>query len=101
MIVDLNQLVRLKGEFRQSGTLFDPTSVKCAIRRPGGKVVEYVYGTDAALVKESTGLYYVNQLMHLSGVWGYRFYSPTSGQESADEQIVRVKAGRAIITPRN
>lgn len=101
MIVDLNQQVRLKGEFRQSGALFDPTAVKFALRRPGGKVTEYTYGTDAALVKDSTGLYHVDQLMHLSGVWVYRFYSPTSGQESADEQIVRVKPGRAIVTPRN
>ena len=99
MRVDQGQSVRLSFEFRQSGTVFDPTVVKASVRKPGGKVVTYVYGTDAALVKDSTGSYHLDLLCHLPGLWHYRGFTETSGQECADEQQIVVIQAQAVQKP--
>jgi hypothetical protein len=101
MQVDQGQLTTLEMEFRQGATraLFDPTTVKLSVKRPGGKVRTYVYGTDAALVKDSTGLYHVNLLGNLSGLWYARGWTDTSGQECADEQQLVVLPAQAVVSP--
>ena len=40
-----------------AGTLTDPTTVTFTVRTPTGTETAYVYGTDAEVVKGSTGVY--------------------------------------------
>jgi hypothetical protein len=101
MIVDQGQLATFEGEFRQGVTraLFDPTTVKVSVKRPGGKVVTYVYGTDAALVKDSTGLYHLDQDCNLAGLWYFRWFSDTAAHKCADEQQLVVTPAQAVVSP--
>lgn len=42
------------------GAAADPTAITAVITEPDGVVTTYVYGTDAELVKDSVGVYYVD-----------------------------------------
>jgi hypothetical protein len=75
-----DQVVRATGTFRDTaGTLVDPTTVKFRTRTPAGVVVEYVYGVDADLVKDSTGIYHFDITFVSSGLWKYRWITTGVG----------------------
>lgn len=69
----LGQKVRCKVNFKANGTLTDPTTVRCKVKDPSGTITTYVYGTDAELVKESTGVYYVDVVTDEEREWRFRF----------------------------
>jgi len=82
---DLGSLVTVSAAFVTSaGAAYDPTTVICQIKDPRGTTVTYVYGTDAALVKDSVGHYHVDVDGNLVGEWHRRFHSTGTGQ-AADE----------------
>jgi hypothetical protein len=96
-ICDQGDLVRLWGEFRDGDQdPIDPTTVKLSIRYPGGKVVTYTYGVDAALIKDSTGNFYLDFDASTHGTVYYRFFSTGAGQ-GADEQSLTVRKARAAL----
>lgn len=99
MRVDQGQNVTIEQAFDESGEPFDPDSVKLSVRRPGGKVRTYVYGTDAELVKDSTGRYHLDLLCHLPGLWYVRGFTETSGQQCAQEQQIVVIEAQAVVHP--
>ena len=87
---DKGDLVRCTGTFTDiAGAVTDPTAVYFQVTNPAGTKVSYVYGTDAALVKSSSGIYYVDVDAASAGRWYYRFYSTGTGQ-AADEQLFDV-----------
>lgn len=65
----------------------DPGGVLCKVREPDGTVTTYTYGTDADLVKDSTGNYRVDFLTTQSGRHRYGFYGITSGQAVAESEF--------------
>jgi len=69
----MGQKVRVTCEFKVSDVLTDPTTVKCKIMDPSRNVTTYVYGTDAELVKDSTGLYHVDIVTDEVQEWNFRF----------------------------
>jgi hypothetical protein len=78
---DKGDLVQCTGTWTDSaGVATDPTAVKFSFITPAGVQTNYVYGTDAALVKSSTCVYYVNISAATSGMYQYRFYSTGTGQ---------------------
>lgn len=82
-------LVRCTGTFTDSsGDAIDPTSVFFSALSPGGTQTDYTYGTNAELVKSSTGVYYVDVNANASGDWYYRFYSTGSGQAANETRFV-------------
>lgn len=82
---DLGDLVRITGTFTTAaGVATDPTAVLCTYTDPSGDATTLTYGTDVALVKSSTGVYYVDVNADEQGVWEYRFYATGTGQ-AADE----------------
>lgn len=92
---DFGDLVRVSGAFtNSSGVAQDPTVVKCSIRSPAGVVTTYVYGTDAALVKDSTGNYHADVSAAAIGWYYYRWFSTGTGQAS-DEGWFEVVDQRA------
>lgn len=65
----------------------DPGGVLCKVREPDGTVTTYTYGTDAALIKDSTGNYHLDFLTSSPGRHRYGFYGITSGQAVAEGEF--------------
>lgn len=59
-----------------SGTLANPDVMKFEFYGPGQTPTTYTYPADAALVRDSTGLFHAAVSGNLIGKWHYRFYSP-------------------------
>lgn len=72
-IYDINQSVRLTGSFTVSDVATDPTTVTFDYRKPGGTQATWTYGTDAEVVKSSTGVYYVDLTLDTAGEWYYQW----------------------------
>lgn len=53
----------------------DPSTITFKLMSPYGTTTSYVYGTDAALVKLSTGDYMIDVVPDASGRWHYRWES--------------------------
>lgn len=68
-----DSLVRVSSEFTISGTDTDPTTVKCFYKDPNNLVTTLTYGTDNALVRDTTGKYHVDISATIAGNWWYRF----------------------------
>lgn len=74
-------LARCAASFTDSGgSALDPTGVSFTVTTPAGVSTTYVYGTDAALVKDSSGHYHVDVNANARGVWFYRWFSTGTGQ---------------------
>lgn len=86
---DKGDLVRVSALFENSaGTDLDPTTVTFKYKNPAGTTTTLVYGTDAALVKDSTGNYHVDVNANASGLWLYRWESSTTGQAAQEGQFL-------------
>lgn len=78
-------IIRVAGSYTGStGVPTDPTAIHCVVLAPGTLPVEYVYGSDAAVVRVSAGSYYLDIDADLAGVWRYRWYS-TGTSQAANE----------------
>jgi hypothetical protein len=56
------------------GTAVDPTAIQAKWKRDGGagvagRLTPYIYGTDAEIVKDSTGVYHIALTADAEGVW--------------------------------
>lgn len=89
----LGTQVRLSATFTVSGTATDPTAVTFKIREPDATVTTYVYGTDAELVKSSTGVYYVDYTTAAEGIHAWRMVG-TGTVIAAEEQQFTVRDSR-------
>ena len=88
-------LVRVTGTFTNSaGTAIDPSAVYFAYTNPAGSTTTLTYGTDAAVIKSATGIYYVDVNAATAGRWYWRWYSTGTGQ-AADQGEFVVEAGAA------
>lgn len=82
---DNGDLVRCTGTWTDAaGTAQDPTAVLFKYKTPAGVTTMLTYGVDVALVKQATGIYYVDVNANAAGVWKYRFYSTGTGQAAAE-----------------
>lgn len=92
--VMVGALVRCSAVFTTAaGVAQDPGAVRFRAKDPSGGVTEYVYGSDAELVKDSTGNYHVDVDADEPGTWYFRFAGTVSGQASA-EGMFRVDSSR-------
>jgi len=90
----LGALVRCSAAFTTAGgTAQDPGTVTFKVKAPDGTVTTYVHGTDAELVKDSTGNYHVDVSAAAAGAWHFRFAGTVSGQAAA-EGLFRVDSSR-------
>lgn len=85
---DIGDLVRCTGTFASSGSNVNPTAVMFKVKTPAGVVTTYTYGTDAALVRDSTGVYHVDVSAAEAGEYVYRFWSTGTGQAAAEGKFV-------------
>jgi hypothetical protein len=90
----LGALVRCSGAFTTAaGAAQDPGTVTFKSRDPSGNVTTLVYGVDSAVVKGSTGNYYVDVDADEAGIWYFRFAGTVSGQAAGEGQF-RVDSSR-------
>lgn len=85
------QKVRISVAFTVDGVATDPTTVTAKIKDPSGNQSTYVYGTDAEVVRESTGNYYVEETTDENKLWHYRFEG-TGACEAVEEGAFRVRS---------
>lgn len=86
----MGQIARCRGRFRdEDDVLQDPGTVYFHLIDPSENASTLTYGVDATLVKESTGVYYVDVAADEEGVFQYRFYS-TGAYQTADEDQFEV-----------
>jgi hypothetical protein len=85
----VGDLPRITGEWKdEDGDYFDPSAVFAEYIGPSdAEATELIYGTDAELVKASTGVYYVDVNADEAGTWHYRFYSTTGGQAAGESEF--------------
>jgi hypothetical protein len=77
---EMGQVVRATGTFKNAaGDIFDPSVVKFRVRTPAAVVTEYIYGQNADLVKDSTGIYHFDVVLGAAGQWKYRWISTGTG----------------------
>jgi len=84
-IYDLNDTVGASVTFAVASVATDPTAITFEARSPvTGTITSYVYGTDAELVKVSTGNYTVDIALSEPGRWWIRWEG--TGTAAGSEQ---------------
>lgn len=80
-VYDVGDLVTVSGEFTDvNDEPADPAGVSMAFRDPSGNATTYVFGTDAEVVKDSTGNYHVDLSIDEAGDWFYSWIGSGAGQ---------------------
>lgn len=81
----LGQLTRITGTFTDAdGDAIDPTAVFVVIKEPDDTETEYQYSVDPEVVKETTGIYHLDQDCNAAGWWAWRVYSTGTGQAAEE-----------------
>lgn len=99
MTYHIGDKVRCTGTIAQTnGTNIDPTTVRAWYRMPGsaGIVTTLIYGTDAALVKSATGIYYMDVDVDTQGTYYYGFYSTGTGKAASSDGVLRVVGSKRV-----
>ncbi len=95
---NLGQVAVLSAVFEDAATeeAADPTTVTCTVIAPDGTETTYTYGTDAQLLKDSTGHYHLDQYCTLPDTWYYQFKGDGDAGtlRAADETNFTVKRSR-------
>jgi hypothetical protein len=85
---DIGDVIRLRANFQDSSPAdVDPSQVKCSVQSPWGVTSVYVYGTDAELIKTSTGDYYLDTAPNKHGVWKYRWEGLLTNRAAEEGQF--------------
>lgn len=80
--------IRIPAVFTQDTVAFDPTVVRFAMSYPNGNTrteVGYTYGVGIQVIRTGVGLFYVEWLVGLSGLYRWRWESVSSTQECATQ----------------
>ena len=81
----------ITAEFRNgSDVLTDPTTITFQIRRGEDAIEEYVYGTDAEVVRDAAGQYHLDYVLPAEGRWHYRAVG-TGAVSAAAEGVLVVR----------
>jgi hypothetical protein len=90
---DDGDLIVVTGTFTdRNGAPIDPDTVSFLVKNPSNVITTYVFGTDAELVQDSTGVYHVDISANITGKWYYRYVSTGIGQ-AAEEGEFLIKKG--------
>lgn len=82
---------RLRGTFKDAnGDNADPTTVKVIYQKPDGTEITKTSGTDAEVVKQATGDYYIDIILDKAGIWCYR-WEGTGNVTTAEEETFTVR----------
>ena len=88
---DIGDRVRVSNRFATpAGVDTDPTTVVCKYIDPSLNVTTKTYGSDAEVVKDSTGRYHLDIDVDEAGTWSYR-WTGTGAVVAAGEQTFVVR----------
>lgn len=87
--VVVGELVRVTCVFTSltDGAAYDPATINFIYREPDEDLVKLVYGTDAAVVRDSAGVFHIDLTVGIAGVWRYRWESGADKVGIAEGQI--------------
>lgn len=69
-VYEKGDMRRLSMTFKNlAGTPTDPTTIRYRTKRPSGAAAELVHGVDGALVRDSAGVFHVDQVFDEAGDW--------------------------------
>jgi hypothetical protein len=89
---DIGDLVRVSVTFtNMSEAVVDPTGITLKYKTPGGVITTLTYPTDAALVRDSTGVYHADIDATEAGTWEYRFQG-TGAVKAAVEGLFNIRS---------
>lgn len=83
------QQIRITGTFTVNGTATDPTTVTLKVQDPTGAETTYTYAL-SQITKSTTGIYYKDLTLNISGYWHYR-WEVTGAVVASDEDKVFTK----------
>lgn len=96
-IYDIGDVARITATFTDvAGVPADPSAVSLVYEDPSGAVTTHVFGTDAEVVKSSTGVYYEDVPIDEAGDWHYRWLATGTGAGAQQGQLM-VKPTQAAI----
>lgn len=76
---------RLRGTFKdQSSAPANPAGVFLRLLPPNGVIVDYEYGINAEVIRESTGVYTADILLNQEGRWRYRWEASGTNVTAAE-----------------
>lgn len=86
---DIGDVIRCSAALTDAdGVAVDPTTITFHWQTPAGVEANYVYSTDAELVKDSTGNYHVDLTIDDDGVWYHRFESTGTNIAAAERYFI-------------
>ena len=68
----VGEKIKITGTFKEEGDLGDPAVIRASYKNPLSVITTLIYGTDSALIKESTGVYSFEIILNHAGFWYYR-----------------------------
>jgi hypothetical protein len=90
---DKGDKVRSQMVFTVNGVPTDPTTITAKVRTPAGVTTPYVYGSDAEVVRVSTGVYRIDISAAQSGLYHVKWVGVgTAEAVEEDSFFVRVPA---------
>ena len=93
-VYNQGDMVRVTAAFvDDDGDAADPTTVTARHKDPSGNVATLVYGSDAALIRDSAGVFHVDIAADEGGFWWYGWYG-AGAVVAADENTFFVKASQ-------
>lgn len=89
---DIGDLVELKGTFRRTldNAVTDPTMVVLKVKKSDATLITYIYGMDAALVKDSQGVYHCDIEPDVPGRWTFQ-WKGTGAVKTMEESHFQVR----------
>ncbi len=95
MAYNIGDRVRVTGTLNQTdGDAVDATVVKAWYRSPAKTVTTLTYGTDGALIRSATGVYYFDLDVDTAGDWYAGFYSTGTGKAASPDHRLPVLASK-------
>jgi hypothetical protein len=86
---DVGDGIRLKAQFKVTGSFVDPTIIDLEVRDPLGSI-DYYYYASGTIFQEAVGKYFRDIFVNRSGQWWYRWAS-TGTVLASDEAYLIVE----------
>lgn len=81
-------LVRVAAKFADAaGNPIDPAAIRIKYRAPGLGTTTLTFGVDAAVIKDSPGVYHADINASSAGIWRYRWESDAPSQAANEAQF--------------
>lgn len=81
------------------GVKVDPDEVTFLVEQPDASVTAYVYGTDAEVVKDETGVYYIDITLDVGQFWFWRWEGAGTTFAACQGDLYVIPARPVVVAP--